>query len=104
MRGPTAIIGRRRCDRRANGVKHPARPPFNLGIGKPHDVKALTREPGITFLITQAVIVSGTIGLDDQPMPQAKKIDDVSPDRDLSSKLEAIEAPVAQQFPQRALV
>jgi hypothetical protein len=45
-----------------------------------------------------------TVGLDDQPVPQADEIDDVSADRDLTAELQILQSAVAQQFPEAAFV
>jgi len=44
-----------------------------------------------------------TVGFDDQPGADAKEVDDVAADRDLATKLQSAQAPVAQQAPKAKL-
>jgi len=48
--------------------------------------------------------VKWSVGFDDEPMTQAKEVDDVPADGHLPTKLQMLKAAVAEQFPQDALV
>jgi hypothetical protein len=43
------------------------------------------------------------VRLDDQPMPQAYEVSDVTPDRQLAAELQAVQTAVSQQPPQQLL-
>jgi hypothetical protein len=61
---------------------------------------ALAFQISVPSLVGKAPGVLGTVSFDDQLGANAKKVDDVGADRNLSPKLDAIQATVAQKTPE----
>ena len=64
---------------------------------------ALAGEIGVAMFVARMLPMLRAVGFDDQPGADAKEVDNVGADRDLPAKLEAAEAPVAQQTPEAML-
>ena len=58
------------------------------------NAKALGGEPGVADWIAKTVFMMRTVGFDNHAMTQAEKIDDISTERDLAAKLQAVQSPV----------
>jgi len=48
-------------------------------------------------------IVPGTVGFDDQPVPEADEVHDVPPQRDLTAELDVVQVAIAQDGPELRL-
>jgi hypothetical protein len=77
---------------------------LDLLVGKPQNPESLPGQPDVPPHVGSAIFVLGTVGLDDQPVPEADEIDDVSADRELTAELEILQPAVAQEFPEAAFV
>jgi hypothetical protein len=72
-------------------------------VREPKDFPALAFQIGVSGLIATALGVLRAVRLDDQLSANAKKVDDVRSKWDLSAKLNAIQAAVAQKTPEAQL-
>lgn len=70
--------------------------PFNVGVSEPQDSEILHPKPSIAGGV---IVMKRPVRLDDQPMPEAEEVDDVSADWDLPAKFQAGQPSVSQQVP-----
>ena len=75
----------------------------HLVVPESKHLPPLARQISVTGLVARAFRVLRTVSLDDQLNANAKKVDDVRSKRDLSAKLNAIQAAVAQKTPEAQL-
>jgi hypothetical protein len=75
----------------------------HLVVPKAKHLPALARQIGIADIVAKAVCVLRTVGLDGQLSPNAKKVDDVRADGNLSAKLNSIQATITQKTPDAQL-
>jgi hypothetical protein len=75
---------------------------IDRAIWESQDAKALTDEPGVALGITRR-IMERPIRLDDQAVTEANEVHNEGTDGKLPSELDALQAAIAQQPPERAL-
>ena len=61
---------------------------------------ALVRQISVTDIVANAFGVLRTVGFDNQLSADTKKVDNVGTDRNLSTKLESVQATIAKKTPQ----
>lgn len=76
----------------------------DVGVGETQDTEPLPSQPVVAVGVGGAVLMVGTVGLDDQAVTQADEIDDVAADHDLPPELKLRQPPVAQNGPQPPLI
>ena len=72
----------------------------HLIVPEAKPLPALARQIGVTDIVLIALGVLRTVSLDDQLSSNAKKVDDVRPDRSLPAKLEAVQAAITKEASQ----
>ena len=72
----------------------------HLVVPEAKHVPPLVRQISVTDIVAKAFGVLRTVGFDDQLSANAKKVDNVGADRNLSAKLESAQATIAQETPQ----
>jgi hypothetical protein len=72
----------------------------HLVVPEPKHLPALVRQISVTDIVTKAFCVLRTVGFDNQLSANAKKVDNVGADRNLSAKLESAQATIAKKAPQ----
>jgi len=92
---------RERCGSGFEDAAQHSIPGRHFIVAEAQDPETLARKPGVTDGIC-LWIVKGTIRLDDQTSAKASEVRHIRPNRNLPPELEAIEPPVAQEFPQAA--
>jgi hypothetical protein len=71
----------------------------DLVVPETKHLPPLARQISVTNIVARAFRVLRSVGFDDQLSANAKKVDNVRADRDLSAKLETAEATIAQETP-----
>jgi len=71
----------------------------HLVVPEPKDFPALSFQIGVSGLVVSALGVLRAVSLDDQLSANAKKIDNIGSDRNLPTKLQAVQATIAQKTP-----
>ena len=85
---------------RQNCLQNPFAILQHLVVPEAKHLPALVRQISVTDIVTKAFCVLRTVGLDNQLSANAKKVDNVGADRNLSAKLESAQATIAQKTPQ----
>src|SRR5580693_1226375 len=85
---------------RVNCLQNPFAILDHLVVPEAKHLPPLARQISVTDIVTKAFCVLRAVGFDDQLSANAKKVDNVGADRNLSAKLESAEATIAQETPQ----
>ena len=90
--------------RRRDGLQYLVASVLNFLILKSQHAKALPAQPIVSTRVLCPVVMMRSVGFNDQPVPEADKVDDVAADDELPPKLQPAEAAITQQFPQATFV
>ena len=85
---------------RQNCFQNPFAVLQHLVVPEAQDFPSLAFQIGVSGLIARAFGVLRPVGLDNQLSANAKKVDNVGTDRNLSTKLESVQATIAKKTPQ----
>ena len=75
----------------------------HCAVGKAQHPEALGPEPGVAGRVLLR-IVKGSVCFDDQAMPQAEEVDDISAEGDLAAEFQMLKAAIAEEVPEDLLV
>jgi hypothetical protein len=85
---------------RQNSLQNPFAILQHLVVPEAKHLPALVRQISVTEIVANASGVLRTVGFDNQLSANAKKVDNVQSDRNLSAKLESVQATIAKKTPQ----
>src|SRR5580704_3484578 len=85
---------------RQNRLQNPFAILDHLVVPEAKHLPPLARQISVTDIVTKAFCVLRAVGLDDQLSANAKKVDNVGANRNLSAKLESAQATIAQKTPE----
>jgi hypothetical protein len=85
---------------RVNCLQNPFAILQHLVVPEAKHLPALVRQISVTDIVANAFGVLRTVGFDNQLSADTKKVDNVGTDRNLSTKLESVQATIAKKTPQ----
>lgn len=77
---------------------------LDVGVRETQDAEPLPSQPVVAVGVDGAILMVGTVGLDDQAVSQTDEVGDVAADHDLPPELQLRQPPVAQNGPQPPLI
>ena len=85
---------------RVNRLQNPFAILQHLVVPEAKHLPALVRQISVTDIVANAFGVLRTVGFDNQLSADTKKVDNIGTDRNLSTKLESVQATIAKKTPQ----